>query len=94
MFAAQYSIFSKLLKQFEWRTLRPIWELFNLEIQQSWFFLEMSKKDKTRFFDTPGTPAHYAFTTTVYPDIWVILGDVNQSGRPVYQNVAHENLVE
>ena len=37
---------------------------------------------------------HYAFTTTVYPDIWVILGDVNQSGRPVYQNVAHEKLVE
>ena len=37
---------------------------------------------------------HYAFTTTVYPDIWVILGDVNQSGRPVYQNVAHEKLLE
>ena len=39
-------------------------------------------------------PVHYAFTTTVYPDIWVILGDVNQSGQPVYQNVAHEKLVE
>ena len=37
---------------------------------------------------------HYAFTTTVYPDIWVILGDVNQSGQPVYQNVAHEKLLE
>ena len=37
---------------------------------------------------------HYASTTTVYPDIWVILGDVNQSGRPVYQNVAHEKLLE
>ena len=46
-------------------------------------------------FWSPGGPGgHYAFTTTVYPDIWVILGDVNQSGRPVYQNVAHEKLVE
>ena len=41
-----------------------------------------------------GRAGHYAFTTTVYPDIWVILGDVNQSGQPVYQNVAHEKLVD
>ena len=42
----------------------------------------------------PEPGGHYASTTTVYPDIWVILGDVNQSGRPVYQNVAHEKLLE
>ena len=44
MFPAQFWIFSKLLKQFEWRPLRPILELFNLEIQQSWILLELSKK--------------------------------------------------
>ena len=47
MFPAQFWTFSKLLKQFEWRPLRPILELFNLEIQQSWILLELSKKNRT-----------------------------------------------
>ena len=40
------------------------------------------------------TGGHYASTISVYPDISGHWGDVNQSGRPVYQNVAHEKLLE
>ena len=43
----------------------------------------------------PGGPGgHYASTISVYPDISGHWDDVNQSGRPVYQNVAHEKLLE